>query len=196
MKPFKLSLIALLMGLATLLTACGDGLSLSTVNFTVQTEPNPLVVDINVTDTGLEYVNTSHVFSFASRSGALGARIEGYDIEFYDSSGNPVFFGDSGVRSSGSLSVYMPGGLTCDELKANLAFDNCTINSAGASFAPGPVRSGPTSYLVAPDIAIQLFQLFGNGGAVGAYALVYFYGTDDIGRPFRTSGYQYSLIII
>jgi hypothetical protein len=196
MKPFKLSLIALLMGLTTLLTACGDGLSLSTVNFTVQTQPNPLVVDINVTDTGLEYVNTSHIFSFASRSGALGARIEGYDIEFYDSSGNPLFFGDSVVRSSGSLSVYVPGGLTCDELRANPDFDNCTVNSVGATFVPGPVRSGPTSFLVPVDISLQLYELLGDGGGVGAYALIYFYGTDDIGRPFRTSGYQYSLIIV
>jgi hypothetical protein len=197
MKRFKLSLISLLMGVATLLTACGDGVSFTGPNFTVQTNPSPMVVDINVTDKGIEYVNTAHTFSFASRQGATGARIEGYDIEFYDSSNNPVFVGDSVARSSGSLSVYIPAGLTCDELKANPTFDNCTVNSAGANFTPGPVRQGPPSnFLVPADIALSLYNLLGKGGAVGAYALVYFYGTDDLGRPFRSTPYQFSLIII
>jgi hypothetical protein len=195
MKRFKLSLIALLMGLAMLLTACGDGLSFTGPNFTVQTNPSPMVIDINTNP--LTYVNTAHTFSFSSRRGAAGVRIEGYDIEFYDSSNNPVFVGDSVARSSGSLSVYVPAGITCDELKADPTFDNCSINSTGAAFTPGPVRQGPPSnFLVPADIAFSLYNILGDGGAVGAYALVYFYGTDDLGRPFRSTPYQFSLIII
>jgi hypothetical protein len=195
MKRINLSLMVLFMTMTMLLTACGDGLSFTGPNFTVQTNPSPMVVDINTNP--LTYVNTAHTFSFSSRRGATGARIEGYDIEFYDSSNNPVFVGDSVARSSGSLSVYVPGGITCDELIADPNFDNCTVNSAGATFTPGPARQGPPSnFLVPPDIAFSLYNLLGDGGAVGAYALVYFYGTDDLGRPFRSEPFQFSLIII
>jgi hypothetical protein len=195
MKRIKLSLMVSFMASVMLLTACGDGLSFTGPNFTVQTNPSPMVVDINTNP--LTYVNTAHTFSFSSRRGATGVRIEGYDIEFYDSSNNAVYVGDSTARSSGSLSVYVPGGLSCDELVADPTFDNCTVNSAGATFTPGPARQGPPSnFLVPPDIAFALYNLLGDGGAVGAYALVYFYGTDDLGRPFRSEPFQFSLIII
>jgi hypothetical protein len=197
MKRFKLSLIALLMGLAMLLTACGDGFSFTGPDFTVQTEPNPLTIGVqrNPTTGVIEIKHYSHQFSFASRAGATGVTIQGYDIEFYDSSSNPIFVGDHIAKSSGSLSVYVPAGLTCDELIAKDTFDNCTVNSAGAKFVPGPVRKGPAeSQVVADDIALSLFRLTGVGGAVGANARIYFYGTDDIGRPFRVGPYQFGLI--
>jgi hypothetical protein len=197
MKRFKLSLTALLVTLATLLTACGDGFSFTGPDFTVQTEPNPLTLGVGRDPTTgiIKIVHYAHTFSFQSRSGAMGATIEGYDIEFYDSSNNPIFVGDSVAKSSGSMNVYVPGGLTCDELKARPTFDNCTANSAGAIFTTGPKRNGPaTSQLVADDIILSLFNLTGTGGAVGANALMYFYGTDDIGRPFRAGPYQFGLI--
>jgi hypothetical protein len=197
MKRFKLSLIILLVTLTTLLTACGDGFSFTGPDFTVQTEPNPLTLGFQYdSETNILTIrHYSHTFSFQSRSGAMGATVEGYDIEFYDSSGNPIFFGDSVARSSGSMNVYVPGGLTCDELKALPTFDNCTVNSAGATFATGPKRAGPAeSQLVADDIIVSLYRVTGDGGAVGANALMYFYGTDDIGRPFRVGPYQFGLI--
>jgi hypothetical protein len=197
MKRFKLSLIALLMGLATLLTACGNGFSFTGPSFTVQTEPNPLTLGVaQDPKTGIITIkHYSHQFSFQSRSGAMGATIEGYDIEFYDSSNNPIFVGDSVAKSSGSMSVYVPAGMTCDELKADIKYDDCTANSVGAQFTTGPKRAGPSeSQLVADDIILSLFQLTGTGGAVGANALMYFYGTDDVGRPFRVGPYQFGLI--
>jgi hypothetical protein len=202
MKRFKLSLITLLVTLATLLTACGDGFSFTGPSFTVQTEPNPLTLGFQY-DTEknvLTIKHYGHTFNFQSRSGAMGATIEGYDIEFYDSSNNPIFVGDSVAKSSGSLSVYVPAGMTCDDLKANPDYNDCTANSTGAQFTVGPKRSGPAeSQLVADDIIVALFELtgeagLGSGGAVGANALMYFYGTDDIGRPFRVGPYQFGLI--
>jgi hypothetical protein len=197
MKRFKFSLIMLFIGLAVLLSACGDGFSFTGPDFTVQTEPNPLTLGVaQDPKTGIITIkHYPHQFSFQSRSGAMGATIEGYDIEFYDASNNPIFVGDSVARSSGSLSVYVPAGLTCDALKANVAYDDCTSNSVGASYTSGPSRKGPAeSQLVADDIILSLFKLTGTGGAVGANALMYFYGTDDIGRPFRVGPYQFGLI--
>jgi hypothetical protein len=202
MKRFRFSLIALLVTLATLLTACGDGFSFTGPSFTVQTEPNPLTVgfEYDPVENVLTITHYAHTFSFQSRSGAMGATIEGYDIEFYDSGNNPIFVGDSVAKSSGSMSVYIPAGMTCDELKANPNYDNCTVNSPGAQYTVGPKRNGPAeSQLVADDIIVALFELtgrvgIGSGGAVGANALMYFYGTDDIGRPFRVGPYQFGLI--
>ena len=56
----------------------------------------------------------------------------------------------------------------------------------GARFARGPERTSPGIYLVPPDIAREIYRLVGIGGAVGAYADIYFYGSDDLQRPFRT----------
>jgi hypothetical protein len=181
MKPLRYFAIALsVIGLMLLLSACGNGITFSAVKFNVQTEPNAFVVDINVTDTGIEYVNTAHIFTFSSEAGALGAHVTGYDIEFFDSSGNPV---------------YIPAGLTC----APEVIDprtGCTWNSTGSTPAPGPKTLGASAFIIPADIALELFERLGKGGAVGANALIYFYGVDDVGRTFRTNGYQFALIIV
>lgn len=197
MKPLKLFAVALsLIGLMLVLSACGNGITFSAVKFNVQTEPNAFAVDIDVDDKGvLTYKNTAHVFTFSSEAGALGAHVTGYDIEFFDSSGNPVYIGDHILKSSGSLDDYIPAGLTC----ATEVMDprtGCTWNSTGASPAPGPKTLGVSAYVVPVDIALKLYERLGKGGAVGAHALIYFYGVDDIGRTFRTAGYQFALIII
>lgn len=175
--------------LLALLVACSDNFRATSYNFDVGIDPNPFGFDVDVTEQGIEYIIPAHNFSFASRAGAMGVTVEGYDIEFYEASNSPAFPGDFVQRSSGSLNVYVPPGLTCDELRepdAEPAFDYCTVNSPGATFARGPERTSPPSYVLPLDIAIQLYDLVGVGGAVGAYAHVYFYGTDDLQRPFRT----------
>ncbi len=170
------------------LGACSGGFSAAPYAFDVGISPNPIVFGANV-DTGtggVTFTLNTQTMTFASKSGAVGATVEGYDIEFFEASDSPAFPGDSIVRSSGSLNVYIPPGISCDDLLANSAFDGCTINSAGATSARGPTRESPPTYFVPPDIAREIFSLVGVGGAVGAYAQVYFYGTDDLQRPFRS----------
>lgn len=176
----------------SLLTACSGGISAAPYAFDVGVDPNPLGFDVDLLDaeTGaVEFVIPSHTMIFASKAGAVGATIEGYDIEYYEASDNPAFPGDYIQRSSGSLNVYVPPGIVCDELRSpdpEPAFDYCTVNSEGAAFARGPARNSPPSFMIPVDIARELYRLVGIGGAVGAYAHIYFYGTDDLQRSFRT----------
>lgn len=201
-KPrFYRSLVKVLVGgaLLALLVSCGSGFRPASYGFDVELSPNPLGFDVDVTEEGPLYTIPSHTFSFSSRAGAVGVTIEGYDVEFYEASNSPAFPGDFIQRSSGSLSVYVPPGILCDELRepdAEPAFDFCTVNSAGAVFARGPERTSPPSFVLPVDIAIALYDLVAVGGAVGAYAQVYFYGTDDLQRPFRTvAPYQFAIQI-
>lgn len=192
MKARRSVLLACTFLVPSLLSACGGGFSAAPYAFDAGVNPNPLGFDVNILneETGaVEFEIPSHILTFASQAGAVGATVEGYDIEFYESSNNPAFPGDYIQRSSGSLNVYVPPGIVCDELRApdpEPAFDYCTANSEGAAFARGPERSSPPSFMVPADIAGQLYELVGVGGAVGAYAHVYFYGTDDLQRPFRS----------
>jgi hypothetical protein len=203
MKPLRFLYIALsVVGLMLLLSACGNGISFSSPKFNVQTNPNAFVVDIDVDDKGLlTYKNTEHIFTFSSEAGAIGAHVTGYDIEFLDSSNNPLFIGDPMLKSSGSLDVYIPAGLTCN-VDVFDPRNGCTWNSAGATPAPGPKAPvvngvlGAPAFIIPVDIALQLYGLLGKGGAVGAHGLIYFYGVDDVGRTFRTPGYQFALIIV
>jgi hypothetical protein len=180
------------------LAACSQTLRPASPSFDVGITPNPLGFSVNATTQGLEYIIPSHVFSFSSRPGALGVTIEGYDIEFYEASGNPAFPGDFVQRSRGSLSVYVPPGLVCEGLREpdeEPAFNYCTVTSPGATFARGPERTSAPSSVLPRDVASRLYELVGVGGAVGAYAHLYFYGTDDLQRPFRTDAYRFAIQI-
>ena len=175
----------------SLLTACSGGFSAAPYAFDVGVDPNPLGFSASLPDDDnvIAYTIPAHTFSFASKAGAVGATIEGYDIEYYEASDNPAFPGDYIQRSSGSLNVYVPPGIVCDELRTidpEPAFEYCTIHSDGAAFARGPARTSPPSYVIPLDIAREIYRLVGIGGAVGAYANIYFYGTDDLQRSFRT----------
>lgn len=201
MKNVQGVLFSAALTLLLLLSACGGGFSAAPYSFDVGVDPNPLGFEADTEPaTGIiTYTIPSHTMTFASKAGAVGATIEGYDIEYYEASNNPAFPGDYIQRSSGSLNVYVPPGIVCDELREpdpEPVFDYCTINSEGATFARGPVRTSPPSYMIPLDIAIQLYDLVGIGGAVGAYANIYFYGTDDLQRPFRTEEpYQMAIAI-
>ena len=183
----------------SLLTACSGGFSAAPYAFDVGVDPNPLGFSASLPDDDgtVTYTIPGHIFSFASKAGAVGATIEGYDVEYYEASDNPAFPGDYIQRSSGSLNVYVPPGIVCDELRSpdpEPAFDYCTVNSDGAAFTRGPVRNSPPSYVIPLDVAREIYQLVGIGGAVGAYARIYFYGTDDLQRSFRTE-VPYQMVI-
>ncbi|ADI15743.1 hypothetical protein Trad_2637 [Truepera radiovictrix DSM 17093] len=190
---------ALLMGLV----ACSHTLRMAPYAFDVQLDPQPITLNVALGPEGrATYAPSAHVLRFASKAGAVGATIEGYEIFFYEASGNPAFPGDAVLRSRGSLNLYVPPGLSCDQLLEDETFDGCTVNSPGAAFRRGPVRPPlgqaenlPTTTLVPEDVARELYRLVGVGGAVGAYANLYFYGTDDLQRPFRSGPYQVAIIV-
>lgn len=125
----------------SLLSACSGEFSAAPYSFDLQIDPNPLSIDVVSAEAELVTVEVpTHVLQFASKAGAVGATIEGYDIYFYEASDNPAFPGDSVQRSSGSLSIYVPPGIFCDQLVEDITFDGCTVNSPGATFRRGPVR--------------------------------------------------------
>ena len=137
----------------------------------------------------------SHTLYFTSRAGAIGATVEGYTIEFYDSSGNPLFPGDHVVNSTGALNVYVPAGLTCiEEGQIPEVADEelgCRFDSAGARYARGPRISAPSGFFFPITLASEVFdQLFRSGGVVGAYGDFYIYGTNDLGNDFRAGPYR------
>lgn len=202
-KTCKYFLLGLVPPLLLLLSSCSGGFSAAPYSFDVQIDPNPLSIDVVSAEPELVTVEVpTHVLRFASKAGAVGATVEGYDVYFYEASDNPAFPGDSIQRSSGSLSIYVPPGIYCDQLVEDITFDGCTINSPGATFRRGPVRPPlgqtvdlPQTTIIPLDIARQLYRLVGIGGAVGAYAEIYFYGTDDLQRPFRSEPYQVAIVI-
>lgn len=190
-----LLLVAVLTPLS-LLGACSGGFSAAPYAFDVGLDPNPLGYEVDTDEeTGnRDFTIPGHIVSFASKAGAVGATVEGFKAEYFEASDNEAFPGDSVARSEGSMNVYVPAGIVCDELRTDSAFDGCTANSAGAAFARGPVRLSPSTTLLPLEIAAALDDLLGIGGAVGAYANITFYGTDDLQRSFETDPYQFAVI--
>ncbi len=154
------------------LSACGGGFSAASVSFDVGIDPNPLgyEVDRDEETGGRTFTIPGHNVSFASSAGAVGATVEGFEAEYFEASSNAAFPGDSIARSRGSMNVYVPPGVVCDDLRANPDFDGCTANSLGAVFARGPARLSPPTTFLPLEIAAALDDLLGIGGAVGAYA--------------------------
>jgi hypothetical protein len=181
--------------LLLLLGGCSGGFSAAPYAFNVGLDPNPLGYEVATEDDGTRlFTIPGHVLSFASKAGAVGVTVEGFEVEYFEASRNEAFPGDSVARSGGSLNVYVPPGVICDALRADSAFDGCTASSPGAVFTRGPTRFSPSTTLLPLEIAAALDNLLGIGGAVGAYANVTFYGTDDLQRPFRTAAYQFAVI--
>ena len=184
--------------LLLLLSSCGFNLGLNRPQIDLGIDPVPLGFDYDLDrDTGdVELVIPSHTLTFASRAGAIGATVEGYTIEFYDSSGNPLFPGDSVVNSQGALNVYVPGGIMCVEplpVVGDEEVVGCRFDSEGARFARGPLVTSPSGSFLPITIAAEDYQLLFSGGAVGAYADFYLYGTDDLNTTFRSGPYRMSI---
>ncbi len=182
--------ILLIAGLTlSLLTACSGGFSASPYSFDLALDPSPL--GWTITPAG-EYVIPSHILTFNSTAGSVGATIEGYTIEYLDSSGNPAFPGDSVQRSRGTLNVRVPPGIRCPPFDAT-EVDECTVNTDGVVFARSEPASSAPTFMLSIDIAVQLERLIQIGGAVGATANVTFYGTDDVQRRFISDAYEFAI---
>lgn len=184
------------------LNACSGGFGAAPYAFDVGVDPNPLgfgaVVD---QDTGVvTYTIPSHTLTFASSAGAVGATIEGYEVEYFEASQNSAFPGDSVQRSRSSLNVYVPPGIVCPEAAGGDEGEEtssgvCTVNSPSVVFARGEEVVSQATTMIPIDTAIQLYNLVMVGGAVGAYAEVTFYGTDDLQRGFESEPHQLAIQI-
>ena len=189
MKNVKIILLSTALVVLTLLSACSSGFSASTYDFDVALNPSPLGW------TNVDGVITvpSHVLTFNSKAGSIGATIEGYHIEYLDSSGNNAFPGDSVQFSEGTLNVRVPPGIRCPP-SAEGQVDECTVNTPGVIFARGEPALSAETVMLPISVIAQLEAVLATGGAVGATANVTFYGTDDAQRPFVSRSYQFAIV--
>ena len=174
----------------SLLSACSGGFSAVPYEFDVAIDPDPLGYVFDPEE-GI-YTIPEHILTFNSKAGAVGATIEGWEADYFEASGNPIFPGDSGQRSRGSLNVRVPPGILCPT-PAEGTVDDCTVNTTGVVFARGAPASSAGTVLLPLDIAIQHRALLTIGGSVGAYAEITFFGTDDLQRDFVSKTYQFAI---
>ena len=182
--------------LLLLLSSCGINLGYNKPQIDLGISPLPLGFDYDLDDEGkVTLTIPSHILNFASRAGAIGATVEGYTIEFYDSSGNPLFPGDSVVNSQGALNIYVPAGITCTQPLPVVGGENlgCRFDSEGARYARGPLVTSPNGYFMPITIAYEDYKILFSGGAVGAYGDFYLYGTDDLNSVFRSGPYRMAI---
>ena len=185
--------------LLLLLSSCGINLGYNKPQIDLGISPLPLGFSVSpytpAPGETVTFTIPSHVLSFASRAGAIGATVEGYTIEFYDSSGNPLFPGDSVVNSQGALNVYVPAGITCTQPLPVVGGENlgCRFDSEGARYARGPLVTSPNGFFTPITIAYEVYKILFSGGAVGAYGDFYLYGTDDLNSAFRSGPYRMAI---
>lgn len=182
--------------LLLLLSSCGINLGYNKPQIDLGIDPTPLGFDYDIDpEQGVTFTIPSHTLLFSSRAGAIGATVEGYTIEFYDSSGNPLFPGDSVVNSQGALNVYVPAGLTCTQPLPVVSDEilGCRFDSEGVRFARGPRVTSPSGFFTPITMAAEDFKILFSGGAVGAYADFYLYGTDDLNSAFRSGPYRVAI---
>ena len=185
-------LFGVLPAVLILLSACSGGFTAGKYDFDVALDPGPLGYEVD--DQGGITV-PSHILTFNSTAGSVGATIEGYHVEYLDSSGSNLFPGDSVQYSEGSLNVRVPPGIQCPEFDTAPVIENCTVNTTGVIFARGESASSASTALLPGNIARQHLALYQTGGAVGATANVTFYGTDDLQRRFVSEPFQFAIIV-
>ena len=168
--------------LTVALSGCGFNL-FNGENIILGVNPAPLGYEGGADGVTIE----SRTLSMYSRSGALGASVEGYRVYFFDNNDEPVPVGDSTVYSQGSLGVYVPAGVRCAEPDPDRG---CTIYSEGARYEEGyQVLSQPVQLLPA-TVAFQHVQA---GMPVGWYAEIELYGITDTGANFISKRYQVAI---
>jgi hypothetical protein len=171
--------IFLVLGLLVLLAGCGQWNLTPQVDITPGFEPTVFGFEI---DDGTIVV-ASNTLTFTSRRGSIGARIDGYQIEYLDPAGSPIRVGDSILYSRGSLGVVVPPGLICPE-------EPCTINSPGVQFVERRSLEVENTVTLPGPIAIAVLQ----GEFVGARANVYFTGTSDLGQALFLGPYEVAVV--
>ncbi len=155
------------------LSACDNFSLVPIVDITAGFQPT--VLGFEAQDDGT-IVITSHVVTFTARAGSIGARINGYDVEYFDPAGNVILPGDGTLFSSGSLNASVPPGIVCPE-DATV----CTINTPGVEWAN--VDSDPISnfFTLPADVAIEVLR----NRYVGARAIFHFRATTDLNQEIE-----------
>lgn len=172
-----------------LLAGCGQFGSFGDINITPDFTPSTLGFEAEVDDEGrVELLITSHVLFFNARPGSIGGRVDGYRVEYFDSSGAPINVGDSQLFSSGSLGIVVPSGIACAASDADPTAA-CSINDLGARFATR--ESAPKSnFITLPaEIAIEVFV----DSLVGGRADFYFDFTTDLNKEIELGPFQVSI---
>lgn len=113
-----------------------------------------------------------------TKSGAMGATIEGFRVYWFDENGDPLDLDNNISFSEGSLGIYVPAGLRCDDTDAEVG---CTVNSPGVEFVRGPTIRERTVNLLPSGVVLAHINA---GYPVGWYGEVELYGFNDVGAGF------------
>jgi hypothetical protein len=171
---------------ATLLTACSFT-PFPALDFSVGFEPTAFGFEID--DEGKITV-ASHVATFSTRTGSIGATITGYRIDYIAASEADKVPGDSTVFASGALNVSMRPGLRCDEGVADETY-HCSVTDTNVRYMPGPPATVSNFItLDAPTVQAMLAS-----SQNGDYAHVFFYGYDDLNRFFERGPFEVALVV-
>jgi len=168
--------------LVGLLAACTTTVTPSRLQFTMSPTGN---LGYEVSTTG-EITVTARNLVFRNTAGQVGVTLTGLLIEFYDANDAAAPPGDN--ANVISLNVYVPPGIQCDQPDPVLG---CTMQSAGARFAPGLQVTTPEAYQLLP-VGVVLAHI-GAGQPVGWHADITFTGFTAIGQAFTSETYRVSI---
>jgi hypothetical protein len=116
-----------------------------------------------------------------SRPGSIGVDIDKYSVDYFWADGDEIPTG-SGEAFRGTLSLPVPDGVVCSEFPSNEEPHDCTINTPGATWAPGATVISQSFSPSGLDIYNQLAAAGSSG--TGAYASIVVEGTDSNGNAY------------
>ena len=166
------------------LTACGS-FTVDDARLQVALSPEGnLGYEIN--DEGVITI-TTRAFTFRNPAGAAALQLTRASI---------TFITDTGAILEGeptSLNVFVPAGLTCDELVAGTAGpEGCTLSSTNWEVATGPlVQTDQTYQMLDASIAIEHVS---SANPTAWRAEVVFEGREVSGRPFTSEPYPFMIV--
>ena len=185
---------ALAAALVGLLVACEGYTDPTGLSFTM--EPSG-TLGYEVSSSG-EITITTRNLVFRNPAGAYGLYLDSYRIEFFDENDDPAPVDDN--AQVGSLSLFVPPGIQCDEPDAELG---CTMSSPGWRFAPGPQIVSVSGYQLLPagvaqEHLLRSFPDFGEDGdflsfdpqPVGWHADITFTGRTTTGASYTSPTYR------
>lgn len=126
---------------------------------------------------------------FRNAAGASALQLTGYNVYYFDSDGNEIE--PSAADAGGSLNLFVPAGIRCDEPDEELG---CTILDEGAVIAPGyEVLTVENYNLLDVGVAQRHLETMAATGMIDVhwYAEIEFSGFAlDTGAAFVTAPYQ------
>lgn len=123
---------------------------------------------------------TSRNLRFRNTSGGHGVTITDYRISFFNNAGVAV----AGGSQSGSVSVFVPAGILCDNVDPVYG---CELGAPGWRFAPGVEVVSPQSYQLMP-LPVVVAHI-NAGQPIGWYGEIEFTGFNATGGAFTTEPY-------